>query len=160
MNMNYGIYSLNTDVSDLIAIAYQANIILRLSTKSEMDWYARNMSKLQSPNSTINFKGPTRRFITYQVTSWTQQLYKDKHSPAVAQQYHHPHPYASLLKYTVIDPMKICPFYAQSLANRNIYLTGTTNTHQIKYRHLDCTSISGYTVPLCPISPQPRSRPL
>ena len=160
MNIYYGPYLVETDVSDFITVAYQAAIILRLSTNPRMGWYARNMSELQSPNSTINFKGPIRRLITYQATSWTQQLYKDKYSPAVAQQYHHPHPYTSLLKNTVIDSMKICLFYARSLANHNLYLTGTTNTHQIKYRHLDCTSTSGYTVLICSISPQPRSRPL
>ena len=110
MNLYYGLYPVDTDVSEFIASAYQAELILRLSTKPEMGWYARNMSELQSPNRTIGFIGPTRRLITHQATSWTQQLYKDKNARASAQQYHHPNPYTPLRENTVTDPMKICPF--------------------------------------------------
>ena len=77
MNMYYGLYPVDTDVSDFTADAYQAEIIIRLATKPEMGWYARNMAELQKPNRTIGYMGPTRRLITHQATSWTQQLYKD-----------------------------------------------------------------------------------
>ena len=106
MNLYYGLYPVDTDVSDFIASAYQAELILRQSTKPEMGWYARNMSELQSPNRTIGFIGPTRRLITHQATSWTQQLYKDKNVRASAQKYHHPNPYTPLRENTVTDPMK------------------------------------------------------
>ena len=39
-----------------------------------------------------------------------QQLYKDKHTRAVAQTQHHPNPYIPLAKKTVTDVMKICSF--------------------------------------------------
>ena len=65
---------METDVSDFMAISYQAEIILHLVTKPEMGWYARNMYELQQPNCTIEFMGPTRRLIAHQATSWTQQL--------------------------------------------------------------------------------------
>ena len=77
MNMYYGLYSVDTDVSDFTAIVYSAKIILRLATKPEMGWYARNMSELQTPNRTIGCMDSTRRLITHQVTNWAQQLYKD-----------------------------------------------------------------------------------
>ena len=69
MNIYYGLYFVNNHVSDFIATAYQANITLYLATKLEIDWYARNMSGLQSPNRTKGFTGPTYRIITHQVTS-------------------------------------------------------------------------------------------
>ena len=72
MNIYYGPYLVETDVSDFITVAYQAAIILRLSTNPRMGWYARNMSELQSPNRTIRFTGLTRILITHQTTSWTQ----------------------------------------------------------------------------------------
>ena len=74
MNIYYGQYPVETDVSDFMAISYQAEIIIHLATKPEMGWYARNMYELQQPNCTIGFMGPTRRLITHQATSWTQQL--------------------------------------------------------------------------------------
>ena len=77
MNLYYGIYPVDTDVSDFIASAYQAELLLRLAVRPEMGWYARHMSELQSPNRTFGFTGPTRRLLTHQATSWTQQLYKD-----------------------------------------------------------------------------------
>ena len=72
MNMFYGLYPVDTDVSDFVATAYQAEQILRLATKPEMGWYARNMPELQLPNRTIGIAGPTRRVITHQATSWTK----------------------------------------------------------------------------------------
>ena len=72
MSMYYGLYPVDTDVSDFIAIAYQIEIILRLGTKSEMGRYARNMNELQTSNRIIGFMGPTRQLITHQATSWTQ----------------------------------------------------------------------------------------
>ena len=90
MNMFYGLYPVDTDVSDFTACAYNAEIILRLTTKPEIGWYARNMGEFQSPNRTIGFMGPTRRLITHQATSWTQQLYKDTTARRDAQKFHHP----------------------------------------------------------------------
>ena len=116
MNLYYGIYPVDTDVSDFIANAYQAELILRLATKPEMGWYARNMSKLQSPNRTISFTGSARRLITQQATSWTQQLYKDKHARAAAQRYNHSGPYIPLRATTVTDPMKICSVLCTSIS--------------------------------------------
>ena len=69
MNMFYGLYPVDTDVSDFTACAYNAETILRLATKPEMGWYARNMREIQSPNQTIGFMGSTRRLITRQATS-------------------------------------------------------------------------------------------
>ena len=67
MNMYYGLYPIDTDVSDFTAVAYQAEIILHFATKLEMEWYVRNMNEIQPPNSTIGFTGPTRRLITHQM---------------------------------------------------------------------------------------------
>ena len=72
MNMYYGLYPVDTDVSEFIATAYQAELILRLVTKPEMGWYARNMSEIQPPDRTIGFEGPIRHLTTHQATSWTQ----------------------------------------------------------------------------------------
>ena len=58
MNLYYGLYPVETDVSDFIASAYQAELILCLATKPETGRYARNMSELQSPNRTIALWGP------------------------------------------------------------------------------------------------------
>ena len=69
MNLYYGIYPVDTDVSGIIASAYQAELILRLATKPEMGWYARNMSEVQSPNRTFGFTGSTRRVITHQTAN-------------------------------------------------------------------------------------------
>ena len=55
MNMYYGHYPMDTDVSDFVANAYQTELILRLA----IGWYARNMQELQPPNRTIGFTGPT-----------------------------------------------------------------------------------------------------
>ena len=71
MNMFYGLYPVDTDVSDFVATAYQTELILRLATKPEMGWYARNMPELQLPNRIIGFTGPTRRLIMHQATSCT-----------------------------------------------------------------------------------------
>ena len=65
MNIYYGLYPVDTDVSDFTASVYNAEIILHLATKPEIRWYARNMSELQSPNRIIKFMGPTRRLITH-----------------------------------------------------------------------------------------------
>ena len=92
INMYYGLYPVDTDVSDFIVCAYNAEIIIYLATKPEMGWYARNMSELQSRNRTIGFTGPTRRLVTHQTTSWTQQLYKDTNTRRDAQKFHHPDP--------------------------------------------------------------------
>jgi len=110
MNMYYGLYPVDTDVSDFTADAYQVEIILRLATKPEMGWYARNMVELQKPNRTIGYMGPTRRLITHQATSWTQQLYKDTDTRRDAQRLHHPHPTTPMKATAVTDAMKICPF--------------------------------------------------
>ena len=48
--MYYGMYPVDMDVSDFTAIAYQAEIILRLVAKPEIGWYARNMNELQTHN--------------------------------------------------------------------------------------------------------------
>ena len=93
MNMYESLYPVDTDVSDFIVIAYQAEIIPRLSTMPELGLHARNISELQSPNRTLDFMGPTHHLITHQAIGWTQQLYKDKYSRAAAQQYRNPHPY-------------------------------------------------------------------
>ena len=85
MNIFYGLYPVDTNVSDFTAWAYNADIILCLTIKPEMGWYARNMSDLQSSNRTIGFMGPTRRLITHQATSWTQKLYKDTNTRRDAQ---------------------------------------------------------------------------
>ena len=69
MNMYYGLYPVDTDVSDFTTVTYNAEIIFRLATKPEMGWYARNMSELQSPNRIIGFMVPTRQLITHQATS-------------------------------------------------------------------------------------------
>ena len=49
MNMFYGHYPMDTDVSDFVATAYQTELILRLATRPEMGWYARNIPELQPP---------------------------------------------------------------------------------------------------------------
>jgi len=89
-----------------------------------MSWYARNMSELQPPNRTIGFTRPTRGLINHQTTSWTQQLYKDKHTRVAPQRDHQPHPYTPLQINTVTDPLKICPFCAQLSPTRTLYLHG------------------------------------
>ena len=73
MNMFYELYPVDTNVSDFVATAYQAELILRLATKPEIGWYARKIPELQPPNRTIGFKELTRRLITHQATSWTQK---------------------------------------------------------------------------------------
>ena len=69
MNMLYGLYPGDTDVSDFVATACQAELILRLATKPEMGWHAQNMPELQPPNQTTGFTGPTHRLITHQATT-------------------------------------------------------------------------------------------
>ena len=56
MNMYYGLYPLDTDVSDFVVTAYQAELILRLVTKPEIGWYTRNMTELQ-PQPHTQFHG-------------------------------------------------------------------------------------------------------
>ena len=111
MNIYYDLYPVDTDVSNFIVTAYQVEIILRLATKPEMGWYAHDMSELQYLNHTIGFTGPKFHRITRQVTNWTQQLYKDINALEEAQQLHYPQPSTSLVRNTVSDTMKICPFY-------------------------------------------------
>ena len=130
MNMYYSIYPIDTDVSDFTAVAYQAKIILRLVTKPQMGWYARNMAELQKHNRTIGFMGPTRRLITHQATSWTHQLYKDNATRRDAQRLHHPHPTTLMTTTAVTDAMKICPFCDTSSSNTLQYLHGDSiNLH-------------------------------
>ena len=124
MNMCYGLYPVDTDVSDFTVIAYQAEIILRLATKPEMRWYACNMHELQKPNRTIGFMGPTRRLITHQATSWTQKLYKDKDSRLATQCFHHPHSTRPLTKDAATDTMELCLFYSDMDDNPQLYLNG------------------------------------
>ena len=121
INMLYGLYPVDTDVSDFIACAYNGEIILRLATKLKMGWYASNMRELQSPNRTIGFIGPTRRLITYLATSWTQQLYKDTITRRDAQKFHNPEPSAPLSVTTVTYAMKVCPFCDDSAKPPNTY---------------------------------------
>ena len=135
MNMFYGLYPVDTDVSDFTSCAYNAEIILRLATKPEMGWYARNMSELQSPNRTIGFMSPTRQLITHQATSWTQQLYKDTNTRRDAQKFHHPEPSAPLATTTVTDTMEECPFCDDSTPNHQPHLHG-----DIIYLHIHCTN--------------------
>ena len=108
--MYYGLYPVDTDVSEFTAVAYQAEIILRLATKPKMGWYARNMAESQKPNRTIGYMGPTRRLITHQATSWTHQLYKDTDTRRDTQRLHHPHPTTPMKTTAVTDAMKICLF--------------------------------------------------
>lgn len=112
--MYYGLYSVDTDVSDFTAMALNAEIILRLVTKPEMGWYARNISELQPLNRTIELMSPTRRFITHQVTSWTQQLNKDKNTRMDAQKFPLHNPTTPLAATTVTNTMKVCPFCEES----------------------------------------------
>ena len=135
MNMFYGLYPVDTDVSDFTACAYNAEIILRLATKPEMGWYARNMRALQSPNRTIGFMGSTRRLITHQATSWTQQLYKDTTTRREAQKLHHPEPSTPLAANTVTDAMKVCPFCDDSTPNTQLHLHGDSI-----HLHIHCTN--------------------
>ena len=135
MNIYYGLYPVDIDISDFTAIAYQAEIIIRLATKPEMGWYACNMHELQNPNRTIGVMGPTRRLITHQATSWTQHLYKDKDSRLAAQRYHHPHPAKPLTKDPVTDTMKLCPFCSDTDDNPQMYLHGDSI-----HLHLHCTN--------------------
>ena len=111
-------------MSDFAAVAYQAEIILRLATKPEMGWYAHNMAELQKTNRTIGYMDPTRRLITHQTTSWTQQLYKDTDTRRDAQRLHHPHPTTPMKTIAVTDAMKICPFCDTSVDSTLRYLHG------------------------------------
>ena len=130
MNTYYGLYPVDTDVSDFTAVAYQAEIILRLATKPEMGWYALNMAELQKSNRTFGIIGPTRRLITHQATSWTHQLYKDNATRRDAQRLHHPHPTTLMTTTAVTDAMKICPFCDTSSSNTLQYLHGDSiNLH-------------------------------
>ena len=136
MNLYYGFYHVDTDVSDFIASVYQAELGPHLAIKSEMGCYVRNMSELQSPNHTIGFTGPTHRLVTHQATSWTQQLYKDKHTRAATQYYNHPDPYTPLRATTVADLMKICPFYAPRSHTSTLFLHGDSI-----HLHVHCSNI-------------------
>ena len=84
--------------------------------------------------------GPTRRIITHQATSWTQQLYKDKDmdNRLDAQPLHHPHPITSSPTTTVTDTMKVCPFYDESNDQPQQYLHGD-NIHL--YIHCSNTNL-------------------
>ena len=94
------------------------------------------MSELQSPNCTIGFTGPKRRLTTHQATSWTQQLYKDKHACTAAEKYHHPNPYTPFRATTVTDPMKICPFCAPRSSASTLFLHGDSI-----HLHVHCTNV-------------------
>ena len=135
MNMYYSLYPVNTDVFDFTAVAYQAESILRLSIKPEIGWYARNMAELQKSNRTIGFMGPTRRLITHQATSCTQQLYKDSDARRDAQWLHHPCPTTPMTTTAVTDAMKICPFCDTS---RNITLQHLHG--DIIHLHIHCSN--------------------
>ena len=80
--------------------------------------------------------GPTRRLITHQATSWTQQLYKDKNARASTQTYHHPNPYTPLRENTVTDPMKICPFCSKGSPISDLFLHGDSI-----HLHIHCTNV-------------------
>ena len=161
MNMYYGLYPVDTDVSDFTAIAYQAEIIIRLATKPEMGWYARNMHELQKPNRTIGCMGPTRCLITHQATSWTQHLYKDKDSRLAAQRFHHPHPAKPLTKDAVTNTMKLCPFCSDTNDNPQMYMYGDsihlhihcTNAHLQQTRDVSNIDISQALKHLCALFP-------
>ena len=126
MNMYYGLYQVDTKVSDFTAVAYQAEIILRLATKPKMGWYARNMAELQKPNRTISFMSPTRRLNTHQATSRTQQLYKDNDTRRDTQRLHHPHPTTPMTTTTVTNAMRMCLFCDTSSSSTLQYLPGNS----------------------------------
>ena len=79
--------------------------------------------------------GPTRRLITHQATSWTQQLYKDKNTRMDAQKFHHPDPTTPLAATTVTDTMKVCPFCDDSTQIHQIHLHGDSI-----HLHIHCTN--------------------
>ena len=137
LNMEYTLYPVGTEVSDFAAVAYQVEIILRLATKHEIRWYARNMAELQPLNRTIRFMGPTWRIIAHQATSWTHQLYKDKNTHATAQHLHHPHPTTPLAATTTIDTMKICPFYETTHEHHQLHLNGDSIHIHIHIHYLN-----------------------
>lgn len=134
LNMYYGLYPVDTGLSDFTVIAYEAEIILRLTTKPEMGWYAQNMNEIQRYNGTIGFMGFTRSLTTHQETSWTQQLYKDKDTRISTQRIHHPHSATPISINRVIDTMKIDLFYDESTTQLPHYLHGV-----IIYLHIHCT---------------------
>ena len=136
--IHYSYIQLNhylTKVYCLISLE-KAFLYYNYSTKPEMGWYVRNVSELQSPSRVISFTGPTRRLITHQAISWTQQLYKDKHTQVVAQKYHHPNPYTPLRQNTVTDPMKICPICSPGFPTSNLFLYGDSI-----HLHIHCTNV-------------------
>ena len=114
--MYYGLYNIDTYVSDFTAIAYQAEIIIRSTARPEMGWYACNIKVIQTFNRTIGFKEPTRHLITHHSTSWTHQLYKDKNMRVDVQRFHHPYPTKTLTTTIVIDITKVYSFYEDTNA--------------------------------------------
>ena len=46
MDMYYGVYPVETDISDFTTVVYQVEIILQLINKPEVRWYTRNLTKL------------------------------------------------------------------------------------------------------------------
>ena len=89
------------------------------------------MTKLQPPNRTIGFMGPTRKLIIHQTTSWTQQLYKDNTSRVDAQKFHHPDPTTLLVATTVTYPMKVYPFCKATYKYQQLHLHGDSIHLQI-----------------------------
>lgn len=127
MNMYYDLYLMDTDVSNFTTVSYQAEIILRLATKHDMGWYARNMVELQPLNRTIGLIGTARRYISHQVTSLKQQLCKNTNTRAHTQRLHHTRLNTSFAATAVTDTMKIYPFY--------------DTTHEQHQTHLHCDEI-------------------
>ena len=129
MNIYYGIYPADNYICDFITTAYQVESILCLTTKPEISWYTRNMSELQSPNRTIWFTGPTRRLVTHQTTSWTEQLYKNTHTQGPHNNYtilHHPllsHIISSLIQW------KYVPFASNLMLDIIYTLLGIAYTY-------------------------------
>ena len=81
--------------------------------------------------------GPTRRLITHQATSWTQQLYKDTDTRWDAQRLHHPHPTTPMKTTAVTDTMKIYPFCSTSDDNTLQYLHGNSIHLHVHYSNTD-----------------------
>ena len=155
-----------------------------LSPRIKPNWFCASSPNLKlgsthgtwpncNPNRTISFTGSTHRLTKHQVTSWTQQLYKDKNTWLTAQAQHHPNPSTLLAKTTVTDTMKICPFYDQPKNSPHRYLHGDrihlhvpcSNTHLIRIRNQSNTNISTALQYLgifhsLAIPPQPRTWPI
>ena len=65
MDIYYYISLVDADGFDFTIVAYQAEIILRLSAKPEIGWYTRNILELQSRNCIIGSIWPTKQLITH-----------------------------------------------------------------------------------------------